>query len=95
MSLAVTEQAGAVLKQVLNSVEREPEQVLRLVTDQQGILNLALDSEREGDQVVTHEGDVVMVIEAPLSEQLSGSTMDVKSTAEGPALTITSTPQPE
>lgn len=93
MSLAITDQASAVLKQVLDSVEREPEQVLRLVTDQQGSLNLALDSEREGDQVVTHLGDVVMVIETPLSEQLSDSTMDVKSTDQGPALTITSAQQ--
>ena len=86
--LQVTEGASQELKRILESVSREPEQFLRLVVDQAGGLRLALDSEREGDQVVENEGTKVMFIEPGIVEQMKGVTLDFKDTAEGAQLIL-------
>ncbi|MFP4174003.1 MAG: iron-sulfur cluster biosynthesis family protein [Candidatus Hydrogenedentota bacterium] len=88
MALTVTDSATAALKEVLENVEHEPEQVLRLVFDGQGELNLALDSEKEEDQVVEQEGAKIMVIEPDVGEKLEGAVLDVKESEEGMAFTI-------
>jgi len=88
MALTVTEQACAELKRMLGSADHEPEQVIRLAPDRPGNYSLTLDTEQEGDQAVEHEGATVLVIESALSERLSGATLDVRQTPEGPSLSL-------
>lgn len=88
MALTVTEQAGAELKRMLDNVDHEPEQVIRLVSGPLRNVSLALDTEKEGDQAVEHEGITVLVIESTLSERLSSAILDVKQTPEGPSLSL-------
>ena len=88
MALTVTDSATAALKEVLENVEHEPEQILRLVFDGQGELNLALDNAKDDDQVVEQEGDKIMVIEPEVSQRLEGAVLDVKESEEGMAFTI-------
>jgi Fe-S cluster assembly iron-binding protein IscA len=86
--LKVTERASKELKQVLEGAIKEPDQLLRLVTDLEGNYKLTLDTEREGDQVVEHEGTKIMVISPEISTELEGAVLDSQDTPVGPVLTI-------
>lgn len=90
MALMVTERASAHLRTLLESIEHEPDQLLRVAVSDAGSLGLVLDSQREGDQVIEHENTPILVIEAALSEFLSGAVLDVKDTPEGPRLSLSS-----
>ena len=88
MALTVTDDATTALKQVLDNVDHEEGQVLRLVFDGEGELNLALDNQNDDDQVVAQEGDTIMVIEPDVSERLDGAVLDVKESEDGMAFTV-------
>jgi Fe-S cluster assembly iron-binding protein IscA len=87
MALAVTQKAVETLKGILEEVEHEPTQVLRIVSSGDE-LSLALDAPRTGDQKVAHAGETVTVLDPQLAQKLSGSTLDVSDTNEGPRLTL-------
>lgn len=84
MPFTVTEKAAAALKYILDKADHEPEQLLRLISGPGG-LGLALDTEREGDHVVEHEGEKIMVIAPDLAERLSSVTLDNTQTTEDPS----------
>ena len=86
--LQVTEQAGHELKRMLDGAQKEPDQALRLISDDTGNFNLSLDAEREGDQVVEHEDTKVLVIEQVIAEQLEGATMAAEETPQGTKLIL-------
>ncbi len=88
MPFNVTEEATSALKGVLDNVEREPEQVLRLIYTEEGELSLTLDAATDDDEVITHGGDAVMVVEPPVSQQLDGAVMDVKDNEGDVSFTI-------
>jgi Fe-S cluster assembly iron-binding protein IscA len=88
MSLVVTEQAAGALKVMLEQRNPESEQVLRLTYDHENKANLVLGTVKDGDQVVAHQGETVMVIEPLISQDLSGSTLDVKEDAFGMSLAL-------
>jgi len=88
MSVAVTERAAAALKGLLDQQNPDPDQVLRLTYDADNSVKLVLGNEADGDQIVQHQGDVVMVIEPSISEDLSGTTLDCTETAAGVSLTL-------
>jgi hypothetical protein len=73
-SLAVTEAATAVLKQIL--------------ADAEGNIRFSFDTARETDSLVSHQGSTVMLIESPLPASLQGTTLDVKETPSGPNLIL-------
>ena len=79
----VTERATAALKLLLDSTEHDPGQWLRLNSDPVGNLSLAIDEPREGDFVVNHEDDPVLLVDTPLAEGLIGAVLDVDVTADG------------
>ena len=87
-SLAVTEAATTVLKQILDNANRGPDQVLRLNADADGNIKFSFDTARTTDSVVTHQGSTVMLIESPLPASLQGTTLDVKETPSGPNLIL-------
>ena len=55
-SFAITRRATAALKEVLNGLEREPNQLLRLSVSPEGGISLTLDTAQPGYTVVSHEG---------------------------------------
>ena len=83
----VTERACQELKLTLKTYATEPEQVLRLSPGPQGFF-LTLDIEREGDEVITWEGEKVLLIGSDIMPFVEGATLDCIDTPEGPRLTI-------
>jgi Fe-S cluster assembly iron-binding protein IscA len=88
MPLKVTDQAAAALQQLLEDQDPKPAQVLRLVSNTEGNFLLALDTKKDGDQVVRHKGRMVMVIGPSVSESLSGHILDWKQTRSGRSFTF-------
>jgi Fe-S cluster assembly iron-binding protein IscA len=88
MPLKVTDQAAAALRELLEDQDPNPAQVLRLISNTEGNFLLALDTEKDGDQVVKYNGRMVMVIEPSISEDLSGHTLDWKQTRAGQSFTF-------
>lgn len=87
--LNVTDKAAASLGESLELSRKGDFDVLRLTRQAEGF-GLALDEEREGDQVVLHEESKVLVIQPELSQELDGATVDVVNTPEGAQLIIKS-----
>ncbi len=83
--LAVTEGAREALKTILDSTETQPEQSLRLV-EEEGKYQLTLDAEQEGDQVVEHEGETVLLIDQEVRTELETVVLDLQDSPEGPQL---------
>ena len=87
--ISVTEKA----KEVLQSYERPEGTVLRLDPVNEHVpdefqVRLAAGEPRGDDQVVEREGEDVLRIAKPVSEELNGGTVDLVETLEGPAIGI-------
>ena len=86
--VGVTERARQELKDILTTNTDEPEACLRLTADDQGQLRLAIDVEKQDDQVVEHEDSKVLLVEKDLADALQGVTIDIEDTSEGARLVI-------
>jgi len=86
--IGVTEGARQELKRILTANTDEPEACLRLTANDQGQLGLAIDVERQDDQVVEHEDSKVLLVEKGLADALQGITIDVEDTLEGTRLVV-------
>ena len=84
----VTENAKEELKRISTEAVDQPESKLRLVASQEGQLGLIVDSEREGDQLVEHQGSTVLVVGQELSAALEGIGIDCQDTDGGPRLVL-------
>ena len=91
--LTVTESARKALKNMLDSAEAQPEQSLRLV-EEQGNYGLTLDTKREDDQVVEHEGATVLLVGADVKTQLESVVLDLQDTPGGPRLAFVPKEEP-
>jgi hypothetical protein len=49
---------------------------------------LGIDVENSDDKVVEFEGSKVLMVESKLADQLTGSTLDVEDTKEGPVMVL-------
>lgn len=87
--LNVTEKAAGALLESLDASKSEESQLLRLTRAAEG-LGLALDQERDGDQVVEHDERKILVVEQDISQALDGATLDAVDTPEGPRLVLQS-----
>jgi iron-sulfur cluster assembly protein len=88
--ITVTEEA----KELFLNVEYPDDTVLRLdpVVDQntgETQIGISAGEPRSDDQVVEHEGQILLYIAAPVSEALDGSTLDAVDTLQGPGIGIT------
>jgi Fe-S cluster assembly iron-binding protein IscA len=86
--VTVTEQAAEVLRATLDEARTEPGQALRLLPRPGGGLGLGLDQEREGDQVVTADGEKILLMTPDIAEAVGEATIDAQQTEEGPRLVI-------
>jgi len=93
--LTVTTTAKEKLKETLETKTTDPEIAIRIVPSpsKPDRLDLVLDKEKEGDQVVeTEEGRKVLLIEPNLVSALEEMVVDYKETPEGTGLTISKPP---
>ncbi|MGB6837782.1 MAG: hypothetical protein WBF66_08770 [Dehalococcoidia bacterium] len=88
--LTVTEHASELLGEIQKNRD-EPEKTLRLVKQGEQY-ELSFDEAQEGDQVVTHQEETVLLIDAELSTALDGITIDRTDTPQGPRLTMSGPP---
>lgn len=85
--LNVTEKAAAALGTSLQDTTQEEHEVFRLHRTPDG-LGLAIDEERDGDQVVEHDSKKVLVIEETIASELDGAQLDAVETPEGQRLVL-------
>jgi Fe-S cluster assembly iron-binding protein IscA len=83
--LTVTTAAAEKLKEAIQAQTTDPEVAVRLIPSPSNPnqLAMALDKEKEGDQVVESEGVKVLVVASELSEALDGMVIDCQDTPEG------------
>ncbi len=89
--LSVTANAKEKLKQALQAQTPEPEVAIRITrsTSDPNRLELVLDKEKEGDQVVeSEEGTRLLLIGPDLVSALEGFVVDYQETPEGAGFTI-------
>jgi Fe-S cluster assembly iron-binding protein IscA len=86
--LSVTEKAVGALADSLESSEASGEQSLRLARTPQGEFGLAIDEERDGDQVVKLEEKAILVLDEEISTALDGAILDIADSPEGQRLTL-------
>ncbi len=82
MALRITSQASAVLKEILDKHEHEPDQIIRLVSDAQGE-GLILDRKKESDRAIRHRGSTVLILDPSVNGRFSGLTLDVEDSPKG------------
>ena len=87
-TITITELVPPTCAQILDDMDHDPEQALRLILDHSGEARLELDSPTEGDILIEHQGSVVLLIKSPLPEPLVGKTLDIVNTPEGVRFTL-------
>jgi Fe-S cluster assembly iron-binding protein IscA len=85
----VTDRAKVALKSALSRSVEEAGIGLRVEISDQGTCALFPDREKAGDQVVEHEGNVLLLIGEEASQPLEGATIDLAETPEGARLVVT------
>ena len=86
--IAITDQAKQHLKDILSVNVDTPQAGIRLTDRGNGEFGLGIDVENSDDKVVEFAGSKVLMVESKLAEQLSGITIDVEDTKEGPVLVL-------
>ncbi len=89
----VTERAKKELKELLTNNVDHPAACLRLRTNDEGKLGLAIDIEKTDDKVVEYEGSSLLVVEPQLADALKGIAIDVVDGDEGRELVIINQPE--
>jgi Fe-S cluster assembly iron-binding protein IscA len=85
----LTDRAKIALKSALSRTVDEAGVGLRIDVSEEGGLALYPDKAKAGDEVVEHEGDVLLLIGDNVSQPLQGATIDLTDTAEGARLVVT------
>jgi hypothetical protein len=83
----MTETAGEYLSTVLENANAAEETAIRLVFDGNA-LTPKLDNVRPGDATFDHEGRMVLMLDAQVTQVLAESMLDVRATEEGPKLVL-------
>ena len=78
----VTERAREMFKEALDQISEAPSLVLRLGPTGSG-LGVFPDTLKDEDDVVEHDGQVVLLIDPEVSEALAGKTVDVEDSLDG------------
>ena len=88
--LTVTALAAEKLKEAIQAQTTDPEVAIRLIPSPSipNRIEMVLDKEREGDQVVESEGAKVLLISLELAPALDGMVIDCQETPQGVQFTI-------
>ena len=82
MPFVITQLTSTVLAEMLENTDRGPEDLIRLVSDDQGI-GLVLGKKKEGDRVFKSGGEPILVVEPAVYRALPGFLLDVRLTSKG------------
>lgn len=89
--LGITVKAKEKLKEILQDHTMDPEVAIRIIPNSSDPkrLDLILDKEKRGDQLVISDGDMkLLLIKPDLALWLEGITLDYSGTAQGGDFTI-------
>jgi len=86
--VALTDRAKVALKSALSQSIDEAGVGLRLDVSEWGGFALYPDTQKVGDEVVEHEGNVLLLIGDNVSQPLAGATIDLAETPEGERLVV-------
>lgn len=88
--LTVTELAAEKLKEAIQGQTEDPELAIRLVpsVSRPNQLDMALEKEKEGDQVVESQGVKVLFVSAELAGVMDGMVIDCQETPRGVQFSI-------
>jgi len=92
--LKVTQAAGDHLAQILGDPSTPQDVAVRLFLDDRRI-GMRLDQERPGDAKITHAGRIILLLDEEIAEVLTGNTLDVEPSEEGPTFTLIEGGEPE
>ncbi len=86
--LSVTQSARQQLRDIVRANIDDPGFTLRLVANPSGDFAFTIDRARDDDQIVEHEGHIVLLVGSELSDAVEGLTIDWQETVEGPCLVM-------
>lgn len=86
--LIVTKSAVEVLKTVLDNLNTQPDQCVRLTAIPDGKVGLTLDVERQGDQVVRQGEERLLVVDSETAKELDGVRLKYRATEEHAGFTL-------
>jgi len=86
--LVVTRSATEALQAILDNLDIEPGECLRLKAIPEEKVGFLLDVERAGDQVVKHGKKKVLVVDSETAQQLDGVTLKYRATEEAAGFTL-------
>ena len=87
-SFAITRRATAALQEVLNGLEHEPNQLLRLIPSDEGGISLTLDTLQPGYTIVNHDGEPVLFVGPEVPTSLAGKTLDINPSDQGTQIIV-------
>jgi Fe-S cluster assembly iron-binding protein IscA len=86
--LAVSRSATEALQAILDNLDLEPGECVRLKVVPEEKVGFVLDVERPGDQVVKHGEKKVLVVDSETAQQLDGVTLKYRATEEAAGFTL-------
>ena len=88
--LTVTAQAAEKIREDLKAATADPEVSVRLIPSPSmpNRIEMSLDKEREGDQVVESEGVKILLLDSQIAQALEGMVIDCEETPQGERFTI-------
>ncbi len=86
--LVVTKSATEALQAILESLDFQPGECIRLKATPEGKVGFSLDVERAGDQVIRHGKKKVLVVDSETAEELDDVVLKCRATERGTAFTL-------
>lgn len=86
--VSVTERAKKKLKELVTTQTDDPSVGLRLDRTSSGQLGIFPDRERTDDQVVEHQGAVVLLVGQNIAQTVGDTTIDYDESGPGPRLVM-------
>jgi len=86
--LNITEAAGEYLTEVLERANAPEDQAIRLRLLDDDALAPIVDTIRDDDESIDHNGRLILLLDARARDYLRGSMLDVEETPDGPKLLI-------
>jgi Fe-S cluster assembly iron-binding protein IscA len=88
--LTVSALAAEKLKEAIQAQTTDPEVAIRLIPSplMPNRIEMALDKEKEGDQVVESEGAKILLVSPELAPVLDGMVIDCQETSQGVRFTM-------
>jgi Fe-S cluster assembly iron-binding protein IscA len=84
----VTVRAADVLHQALDEEQADESRALRVTLAEEGGYRLGVDDEREGDDVIEHDGRKILLMEPAVARALDEVTLDVVAADGGTQLAL-------